>query len=42
MSSSGYILKCHVAGVIFRFRVAVYFEVSCSRFIFRCRLACVF
>ena len=42
MSSSGCILKCRVAGVIFRCRLAVYFEVSCSSFIFRCRLAGVF
>ena len=31
MSSSGCILRCRVAGIIFRFRLAVYFDVSCSR-----------
>ena len=31
MSSIGGILKSRVAGVIFRYRLAVYFEVSCSR-----------
>ena len=31
MLSSGCSLRCRVAGVIFRYRLAVYFEVSCSR-----------
>ena len=42
MSSSGGILKSRVAGVIIRFCLAVYFEVSCSRLIIMCRLAGAF
>ena len=41
MSSSGCILKCRVAGSIFRCCLAVYFEVSCSGFIFRCIIVCI-
>ena len=36
MSSSGCILKCRVAGSIFRCHLVVYLEVSCSGVIFRC------
>ena len=42
MSSSVCILKSRVAGVIIRCYLAVYFEVSCSRFIIRCRLVVYF
>ena len=35
MSSSGCILKCRVAGVIFRCHLAVYFDVSCSKGYFK-------
>ena len=42
MSSSGCILRCRVAGVIFKCRLALYFEVSCSRGYFRCRLMVYF
>ena len=42
MSSGWCILKSQVAGVMFRCRVAVYLEMSCSRVNFRCRLVGVF
>ena len=42
MSSSGSFLKCRVAGVIFRCRLAVYFEVSCCKRYFKCLVAGVF
>ena len=35
MSSSGCILKCRLAGVIFRCHLAVYFDVSCSKGYFK-------